>query len=52
MSEGKDQIVPAIEAAAAPPKARSTIYPEPFASLMAKRAKHPLGDLFGLKNSG
>jgi len=42
----------AIVAAEAPPKARATSYPEPFASRMAGRRKHPLGDVFGLKNFG
>jgi uncharacterized cupin superfamily protein len=41
-----------IEAAAAPPRARSSSYPEPFASLVASRVKRPLGDLFGLHNFG
>jgi len=42
----------AIVAAEAPPKARQTNYPEPFASRMAGRLKRPLGDLFGLANFG
>lgn len=42
----------AILAADAPAKSRRSNYPEPFASLMAKREKHPLGDLFGLTNFG
>jgi len=42
----------AIEAAAAPPRTRPSVYPEPFASRMAGREKRPLGDLFGLKNFG
>jgi len=42
----------AIVARDAPPKARQTNYPEPFASQMAGRRKHPLGDLFGLSNFG
>ena len=42
----------AVEAASAPPRARQTNYPEPFASRMAGRLKRPLGDLFGLKNFG
>jgi uncharacterized cupin superfamily protein len=36
----------------APPKAKATNYPEPFASRMAGRRKQPLGDLFGLTNFG
>ncbi len=42
----------AIAAADAPARARPSIYPEPFASRMAGRTKHPLGDLFGLTNFG
>lgn len=42
----------AINAAEAPLRARSSNYPEPFASRMAGREKRPLGDLFGLKNFG
>jgi uncharacterized cupin superfamily protein len=42
----------AIRAAEAPPRARSSSYPEPFASRMAGREKRPLGDLFGLTNFG
>ena len=42
----------AIDAAEAPPRARQTNYPEPFASRMAGREKRPLGELFGLSNFG
>ena len=42
----------AIVAADAPPRVRPSVYPEPFASRMAGRVKHPLGDLFGLANFG
>ena len=42
----------AIAAAQAPAKAKQTNYPEPFASRMAGRQKHPLGDVFGLTNFG
>lgn len=42
----------AIDAATAPPRAKQTSYPEPFASRMAGRQKRPLGDLFGLRNFG
>jgi uncharacterized cupin superfamily protein len=42
----------AIVAAEAPLRARPSNYPEPFASRMAGRHKHPLGDLFGLSNFG
>jgi uncharacterized cupin superfamily protein len=42
----------AIRAAEAPARNKPSNYPEPFASLMAGRKKHPLGDLFGLANFG
>jgi uncharacterized cupin superfamily protein len=42
----------AIEAAAAPVRAKPSNYPEPFASRMAGRIKRPLGELFGLANFG
>jgi uncharacterized cupin superfamily protein len=42
----------ALVAEQAPPKARQTNYPEPFASRMKGRLKKPLGDLFGLTNFG
>ncbi len=42
----------AIIAAQVPPKARPSNYPAPFAARVAGRRKHPLGDLFGLKNFG
>jgi uncharacterized cupin superfamily protein len=42
----------AIVASEAPPKARKTNYPEPFAARVAGRTKRPLGDLFGLTNFG
>ena len=42
----------AIVAARAPARAKPSNYPEPFASRMAGRQKHPLGDLFGLSNFG
>jgi uncharacterized cupin superfamily protein len=42
----------AIVAAEAPPRTTPSFYPEPFASQMAGRRKHPLGDLFGLSNFG
>lgn len=50
MTEPKHPV--AIVAAEAPPRVRPSIYPEPFASRMAGRVKHPLGDLFGLTNFG
>ena len=42
----------ALIAAEAPPRAKSSNYPEPFFSRMLKRDKRPLGDLFGLVNFG
>jgi uncharacterized cupin superfamily protein len=39
-------------AAEAPPRARQTNYPEPFASRVRGRTKRPLGDLFGLRSFG
>ncbi len=42
----------AIVAAEAPPKAKQSNYPEPFAARVAGRLKRPLGELFGLKNFG
>jgi uncharacterized cupin superfamily protein len=42
----------AVIAAEAPPRERSSNYPEPFASRMSGRIKRPLGDLFGLSNFG
>ena len=42
----------AIKAGEAPPRAKSSNYPEPFFSRMARREKRPLGDLFGLTNFG
>ena len=41
-----------VEARAAPPRTKPSAYPEPFASLMSRREKRPLGDLFGLKAFG
>ena len=51
MSDHASQPV-AMAAAEAPPRAKPSNYPEPFASRMAKRDKRPLGDLFGLTNFG
>ena len=42
----------AIVAAEAPARTKPSNYPAPFASRMAGRRKHPLGDLFGLSNFG
>lgn len=42
----------AIRALDAPQRRVASNYPEPFASRMAGREKHPLGDLFGLQRYG
>ena len=42
----------AIRALEAPPRARPSNYPEPFASRMKGREKRPLGEPFGLSNIG
>lgn len=42
----------ALVAADIEPRAKKSIYPEPFASQMAGRDKRVLGDLFGLTNFG
>ena len=42
----------AIRATAVPPRARRSLYPEPYASRMAGREKRALGDLFGLTTFG
>lgn len=42
----------AIDASAAPRRAKASNYPEPFFSRMSKREKRPLGDVFGLRNFG
>ncbi|WP_334128019.1 cupin domain-containing protein [Sneathiella sp.] len=41
-----------IRAVDAPPRVKPSNYPEPFFSRMGRRVKHPLGDLFGLRNFG
>jgi uncharacterized cupin superfamily protein len=42
----------AIDASDAAPRVRPSSYPDPFASRMSGRIKHPLGDVFGLANFG
>lgn len=42
----------AVNASEAPARIKPSNYPEPFASRMSGRVKHPLGDLFGLSNFG
>lgn len=49
--QASDQPI-AIEAALAPLRTTPSVYPEPFASRMKDRVKHPLGNLFGLTNFG
>ena len=52
MNDSRTKHPIAIVAAEAPARTRPSVYPEPFASRMAGRRKHPLGDLFGLANFG
>jgi hypothetical protein len=40
----------ALVASEAPPRAEVTSYPDHLAKVFSKRTKHPLGDLFGLRN--
>jgi uncharacterized cupin superfamily protein len=42
----------ALVASETPPRAKITSYPEHLARAFSKRIKHPLGDLFGLRNFG
>ena len=42
----------ALDAAAVPPRAKASNYPEPYASRMQGREKRPLGDPFGLTRFG
>jgi len=42
----------AVHAAAVPPRTGARFLPEPFASRLSRRVKHPLGDAFGLKAFG
>ena len=50
MSEKSNPV--AVTAADVPARSRPSVYPEPFASRMAGRAKRQLGDLFGLTSFG
>ncbi len=52
MAENEDPAPFAIDASSAPLRTKLSNYPEPFFSRMARRAKRPLGDFFGLKNFG
>lgn len=42
----------AVHATSVPPRKGARLLPEPFASRLAGRVKHPLGDVFGLKAFG
>lgn len=42
----------AVVALDVPPRQKRSVYPEPFASMMERREKIVLGDLFGLTNFG
>ena len=42
----------ALFATDAPARTKPSLYPEPFASMMAGRTKQPLGELFGIGNFG
>ncbi len=42
----------AVTAIDVPERSRPSVYPEPFASMMAGRVKRQLGDFFGLSNFG
>lgn len=48
----KEAPILAVVAEDAAQRTLTSSYPEPFLSRMSKRQKHPLGDLFGLKNFG
>ena len=52
MAKNENPATLAIDASSAPPRTKPSNYPEPFFSRMARRAKRPLGDIFGLKNFG
>jgi uncharacterized cupin superfamily protein len=51
MNAGEEEPV-ALAAADVAPRARQSIYPQPFADRMAGRTKRVLGDAFGLSNFG
>ena len=42
----------AIHASEAPPRAKASNYPEPFAARVKGREKRPLGEVFGLTHFG
>jgi uncharacterized cupin superfamily protein len=47
-----DSSAAAIDARTAPPRAPAFTFPEPLASLLKGRSRHPLGNQFGLTNFG
>src|SRR5947209_20355543 len=52
MTAEKNPRPASIDASTAPLRTKQSNYPEPFFSRMSRRAKRPLGDLFGLSNFG
>lgn len=48
----KEKYPLAVVANNVPARAKGSVYPEPFASLMLGREKHALGDAFGIKKFG
>ncbi|MCI4662869.1 MAG: cupin domain-containing protein [Neomegalonema sp.] len=53
MSDQENNALPlALDAASVAPRARKSVYPDPFAERVSGRIKRVLGDAFGLKNFG
>lgn len=52
MNDSNKPMPLAVSAAAVAPRAKASVYPEPFASRMLNREKRQLGDVFGLTNFG
>ena len=52
MNDSNNEHPIAIMATDVPPRTIRSVYPEPFASMMAGREKRQLGDFFGIKNFG
>lgn len=52
MTQQSQQAPLAVDATSVPARTKPSVYPEPFASRMAKRQKRALGDAFGLSNFG
>ena len=52
MNDAKHENPLALAATEVAPRKKTSAYPEPFASRMAKREKRQLGDAFGLTNFG